>query len=354
MNTLFFKEILLLWYQSHKRDLPWRDNPTPYHIWISEIILQQTRINQGINYYNRFIEKYPDCASLASASEEEVLKLWQGLGYYSRARNLHAASQQIQNEFGGVFPSDFQTLKKLKGIGEYTAAAIASIAFNETIASIDGNVYRVLSRIFAIDIPINSAEGKKYFQNLASQLIDPLNPGDFNQAVMEFGALQCTPSNPDCTVCPLMNGCLAYQNESIKSYPVKIRCQKVRDRFFNYLIIKKGPSIYFHKRVDNDIWKNLYDFPLIETTAEEHPREFILSEEWKNFFHHKKIKLTGFSEGLTHQLSHQRIHVRFYHVKINFELNLGSSFILINKKDIFELPVPTVIERYLTKTDLDD
>jgi len=349
VNTLFFRKKLLSWYDSHKRDLPWRILPTPYNVWISEIILQQTRINQGFNYYNRFVEMYPDIASLASSSEENVLKMWQGLGYYTRARNLHFASKQILNNFNGIFPDRFEEIKKLKGVGEYTAAAIASIAFNETVAAIDGNVYRVLSRIFDIDIPINSGEGRKKFKELANQLIDPIKPGDFNQALMEFGALQCIPVNPDCTICPFQSTCIAFRNQTIKYVPVKIKGPKVRERYFNYLAIEQNHSILFHKRIDQDIWKNLYDFPLIESNHPVNLDELILSETWKLFFSNGNVSISEISEEIIHLLSHQRIHARFYHILSEPFEKITSRYILIDKKDIFDLPVPKIIEKYLLK-----
>jgi A/G-specific adenine glycosylase len=351
MNPLFFRKILLSWYNSYKRDLPWRKNPISYNVWISEIVLQQTRINQGIHYYNRFVEKYPDIVSLAFANEEDVLKMWQGLGYYTRARNLHFASKQILKEFNGIFPNKYTELKKLKGIGEYTAAAIASIVFNEPVPAIDGNVYRVLSRLFAIDIPINSVLGKKYFRNLAGELIDPDLPGDFNQAMMEFGALQCIPVNPDCTICPFQNECAAFRNESVKKFPLRMGSLKIKDRYFHYFLIEQGQSILFRKRTGQDIWKNMYDFPLLETNKPFTPGRLILTESWKRFFNDRKITFIQISEEIIHILSHQRIHARFYHLLPNSLEKIQSQFILIDKKDIFSLPVPKIIERYLLKLD---
>jgi A/G-specific adenine glycosylase len=347
MNPLYFRKFLLSWYGSNKRDLPWRQNQAPYNVWISEIILQQTRINQGINYYNRLMEKYPDVNSLASSPEEEVLKMWQGLGYYSRARNLLTASKQIVNNYNSRFPTNYFELKKLKGVGEYTASAIASIVFNEPVAAIDGNVYRVLSRIFAIDLPINSTSGKKYFKSLANEIIDRENPGDFNQAMMDFGALQCIPANPDCTVCPFKGDCLAFLNGEIKKFPLKNGKTHVRDRYFSYLVIEQGQFILFNKRTDHDIWKNMYDFPLVETSEPFDKTELIFSDNWKNFFNNEKVTITYISEEKTHLLTHQRIHARFYHILPNSLKNIPPQFILIDKKDIFDLPVPKIIEKYI-------
>jgi A/G-specific adenine glycosylase len=351
MNTLLFRKILLLWYNSHKRDLPWRKNLNPYNVWISEIVLQQTRINQGIHYYNRFIDKYPDNLSLASANEEEVLKMWQGLGYYTRARNLHFASKQILNEFNGTFPNNFSELKKLKGVGEYTAAAIASIVFNEPVAAIDGNVYRVLARLFAIDLPANSASGKNYFKKMANDLIDPNLPGDFNQAMMEFGALQCVPANPDCSICPFRNECAAFRIDSVSKFPIKKRTPKIKDRFFHYFIIEQGQSVLFKQRTGEDIWKNMYDFPLLETNNPLTPEELMHTESWKHFFNNKKVTIIKQSEEISHLLSHQRIHARFYHLLPDSFENMQSHYFLIDKKDISSLPVPKIIESYLLKLD---
>jgi A/G-specific adenine glycosylase len=347
MKPLNFRNFLLSWYGSHKRDLPWRQNTAPYNVWISEIILQQTRIFQGINYYYRLIGKYPDVTSLASATEEEILKIWQGLGYYSRARNLLTASKQIVNNYSGRFPTSYFELKKLKGVGEYTASAIASIAFNEPVAAIDGNVYRVLSRIFAIDLPINSTSGKKYFKNLANEMIDRDNPGDFNQAMMDFGALQCIPVNPDCNVCPFNVNCLALQNNSVKIFPLKNRKTQVRNRYFNYLVIEIEHSLLFNKRRNHDIWKNMYDFPLIETSEPFDKTELIFSDNLKNFFNNEIVTITHISEEKIHLLTHQRIHARFYHILPNSLKNIPPQFILIDKKDIFDLPVPKIIEKYI-------
>lgn len=352
MKPLFFRNIFLSWYETCKRDLPWRVSPAPYNVWISEIILQQTRIDQGIHYYNRFVEKYPNCTILASTTENEVLKMWQGLGYYSRARNLYAASKQITNEYNGIFPNNFDELKKLKGVGEYTAAAIASIAFNVPVAAIDGNVYRVLSRLFEIDIPINSAKGINQFKKLANELIDPDRPGDFNQAIMEFGALQCIPANPDCTNCPFQQVCLAYKNETIKYLPVKIKGQKVRDRYFNYLVIEFDHSVLFNKRIEQDIWKNLFDFPLLETATFSEPDELFQSDAWSIFFEKEKIRVSHISEETIHLLSHQRIHARFIHILPDSLQNIPPQFKMIDKKDIFGLPVPKIIERYLSRMDI--
>ena len=263
--TYDIQDTLINWFAENRRDLPWRHDPTPYEVWLSEVILQQTRVNQGMDYYLRFIKKWPSVTSLAQATEEEVLKMWQGLGYYSRARNLHHCAQQVMEQHGGQFPADYEQLKKLQGIGEYTAAAIASIAFDLPHAVVDGNVYRVLARLFDIDIPINNKEGQKLFAQLADELLNRKQPGLHNQAMMEFGALQCTPKNPNCLHCPLLAQCLAFAHQTVLQRPVKLQTKKNVTRYFNYLVIRINENIYLHKRSGNDIWKNLYDFPCIES-----------------------------------------------------------------------------------------
>jgi A/G-specific adenine glycosylase len=347
MKTLYFSEIFLLWYYSNRRDLPWRYSSDAYNNWIAEVIFQQTRINQGIEYYRRFIERFPSVESLANASEEEVLKMWQGLGYYTRARNIHITAKQIANELNGNFPSTYTEIKKLKGIGDYTAAAIASIVFNEPVPAIDGNVFRVLSRLFAIDLPVDTPEGRKYFRQIAENLIDHEHPGDFNQAVMEFGALQCIPRNPNCAVCPFKSDCLAYIRESIELYPKKIKTTTISVRYFNYIIIDRGQSIYFKKRTEKDIWKNLYDFPMVEGKQRIIPEDFLKSKQFKEILNNHPYSLINISEEFTHQLSHQKIIARFYYLSIDNEITLNEPILSINKEDIFTLPVPKIIETIL-------
>ena len=241
-------EILINWYHLHKRDLPWRNSESAYHIWLAEIIFQQTRINQGIDYYNKFVSSYPRIQDLAAASLDEVLKLWQGLGYYTRARNMHATAQTIVNEYGGTFPEKSSELLKFKGIGPYTAAAIASMAFNEPVALLDGNVYRVISRLFAISEPVDSAAGKSQFEKIAGRLLDRANPGIHNQALMEFGALVCLPRNPHCSDCVLAGICKANIRGIVESLPLKKGKIRNRDRYFNYLFIHYRGLTYLHKR----------------------------------------------------------------------------------------------------------
>ena len=347
MNILH--DTLINWFAENRRDLPWRHSPSPYQVWLSEIILQQTRVNQGWDYYLRFIERWPTVADLAKASEEEVLKMWQGLGYYSRARNLHHCAQQVVNEYGGQFPADFEKLKQLKGIGDYTAAAIASIAFNLPHAVVDGNVYRVLSRLYDIDTPININEGQTLFAQLADELLNREQPGLHNQAMMEFGALHCTPKNPNCLLCPLQAQCLAFAHQTVMQRPVKLPKVKVTTRYFNYLVIRINGSVYLHKRSGNDIWKNLYDFPCIESETAMTVEEVVTSEKFIQLIEEKPFSITKVSPVYTHKLTHRTLLAQFIEIKLEQKL------LQIETKDLFlapeselgSFPIPRLIDLYL-------
>jgi A/G-specific adenine glycosylase len=261
-----FSNQLIYWYLQNDRDLPWRKSKNPYFIWLSEIMLQQTRVNQGLAYYITFTKEFPTVFDLANASESKVLKLWQGLGYYSRARNLHFSAKYIANELNGEFPSTYDEIKKLKGVGDYTASAISSICFNKAEAVVDGNVYRVLARYFGIKTAINSSAGIKEFKKLAQTLIDPTQPGTHNQAIMDFGALQCKPQNPLCETCPFNSSCIALANKTIKELPLKEKKIKVRKRYFNFLVfISDNHQTVLSERKGKGIWQGLYQFPLVET-----------------------------------------------------------------------------------------
>lgn len=344
----FFSGILLKWYDNNKRELPWRDTKNSYAIWLSEIILQQTRIDQGLAYYLRFVEAYPTIYDFAEASEDEILKMWQGLGYYSRARNMHFAAKTIVHDFEGKFPADYESLLKLKGVGDYTAAAIASISFNLPHATVDGNVYRVLSRIYGIETPIDTTGGKKAFTKLANELLDRTQPGEFNQALMEFGALHCTPKNPSCESCPFNNVCLAFKNGVVNSFPVKQGKTKIRKRYFNYLVIEDGSSTYIIKRTAKDIWKNLYEFPMVETDEKKDDSEAVLGLQ--NYLSSSsKITISGETTWQKQVLSHQHIFYRFIYVEIDDKKNMPSVLIKVNKKDIFNFAVPKPIEKELEK-----
>lgn len=345
----FLHDTLINWFATNRRDLPWRHNPTPYQVWLSEVILQQTRVNQGMDYYLRFIERWPTVTDLAKASEEEVLKMWQGLGYYSRARNLHHCAQQVVAEYKGQFPADFEKFRQLKGIGDYTAAAIASIAFNLPHAVVDGNVYRVLSRLYDIDTPININEGQTLFAQLADDLLNREQPGLHNQALMEFGALHCTPKNPNCLLCPLQAQCLAFTNQTVMQRPVKLQKVKVTTRYFNYLVIRVKNNIYLHKRNDNDIWKNLYDFPCIESEQPMSVDEVLASEQFKQLIENKPFTIIKTSPIFTHKLTHRTIVAQFIEIKL--EQNLlqieTKDLFLTPETDLGNFPIPRLIDLYL-------
>lgn len=305
---------LLDWYAHSKRNLPWRATNDPYKIWLSEIILQQTRVDQGLNYYLAFAKRYPRVGDLASDSIENVLKLWQGLGYYSRARNLHVTAQLIKNEYKGKFPATFKELLSLKGVGQYTAAAISSISFGERVAVLDGNVFRVLSRYFGIYTPIDSSAAKKEFFDLANTLVPVKQAGDYNQAVMELGALVCTPRNPSCETCPLNKGCYALQKKVQHELPVKEKKTKVTNREFHYFLLVKGASFYIHQRTQKDIWQNLFELPLIEKNA---GFEKQVKKMCKDFGLKKANLFKQEVYTAKHVLSHQVIQAKFWFVNIN-------------------------------------
>ncbi len=346
-----FHKILTVWYQQNKRDLPWRVKNDPYFVWVSEIILQQTRVDQGTAYFLRFIDRFPDVESLANAPENDVLKIWQGLGYYSRARNMHIAARQIMNEFNGLFPNTINNIEKLKGIGCYTASAIASIAFGLPYAAIDGNVYRVLSRVFGIETPIDTTMGKREFSDLANELLDRQNPAVFNEALMEFGALQCTPKNPDCNRCPFQNQCIAFAQNKIAKLPFKSKKTKVTNRFFNYLFIRQEDYFYLEKRVGNDIWRNLYQFPLIESTKALNIAELGLNEQFQSIFKGVEIVVDSISPEIIHVLTHQRLHVSFIEIMIP-KSDISFPWIKVLPKEIHDYPIPKLIDNFLMEKNM--
>lgn len=342
MDKRYFSEKLVKWYKGNHRNLPWRLTRDPYRIWLSEIILQQTRVNQGLPYYERFVEIYPTVRHLAAATEQEVLRLWQGLGYYTRARNLHRCAKKIVADHNEVFPKTFDELIKLPGIGEYTAAAIASIAHGEAVAVVDGNVFRVLARVFGIDTIINSPAGKKEFTALANRVLDHRIPDIHNQAMMEFGALFCTPKNPFCFECVFKTNCEAFRSDLQHVLPVKQKLKKSSQRYFYYLVIRKGNSIAMKKREEKDIWNGLYDFPLIE-----HERPVTESQLKKQFG--KGIII---SRPFKHILSHQTIHARFIETDsvANHEAKNKTKF--YSTAQIANLPKPVLISRFLEQAHL--
>ncbi len=339
-----FSKTLINWYLENKRDLPWRSVNDPYYIWLSEIILQQTRIEQGTPYYLKFVKTFPTVFDLSAASEEEVLKLWQGLGYYSRARNLHTAAKYVVNELNGNFPDTYKGLLNLKGVGDYTASAVASICYNEPVAVVDGNVYRVLSRVFGINTPINSTEGIKEFKILAQKLLDETNPSDFNQGLMEFGALQCKPQLPECSTCLFSERCVAYKEQRIGEFPVKLKKQKVRKRHFNYLVfISEEKETLLKKRKGKGIWQGLYEFPLVETLDDASFENVVKEEEYQPYSGMKNASVELFNEApVVHKLSHQHIYTRFWIVNCKELPQEG-----VPLKMIEQFPVPVLIDNFI-------
>ena len=343
-----FSLLTRIWYRQNKRDLPWRTTKNPYFIWLSEIILQQTRVNQGLSYFLAFKEKYPTVKDLAKSNEREVLKLWQGLGYYSRARNLHAAAKQIMNDFKGEFPNEYKDLKKLKGVGDYTAAAIASFSFDLPHATVDGNVYRVLSRFFGDHTPIDTTKGKKVFDAYANEVLAKDQAAEHNQAIMELGALICSPKQPKCLSCPLQDGCLAARKGIQHELPAKSKKTKVTKRYFNYLFSGKD-NIMIIQRDKNGIWKNLYQFPLIETSekAEIALLKNEASKEWGVKIVEEKPYCT-----YKHILSHQHIFAQFWKCK-PIKNKTNKSIITVSIDEFDDYPVPRLIERFMQENEMD-
>lgn len=339
-----FSNSIIAWYMQNNRDLPWRMTTDPYKVWLSEIILQQTRVAQGLPYYERFVTTYPSVYDLAKVSEQEVLKLWQGLGYYSRARNLHATAKYISNELDGVFPTSYKNLLKLKGVGDYTASAIASFCYNEVTPTVDGNVYRVLARYFGIETPINSSAAKKEFKLLAQELIDIKEPGLFNQAIMEFGALQCSPKQPNCETCPLSNSCIALQKNQVGVFPYKDKKLKVRKRYFNYLVIQTtNQETVLQQRKGKGIWQNLYEFPLIETTSEVDFLQLLLEADFLEFVENQDFTLIELTpKSIRHKLSHQHLNIKFWLLEAS---DWYIETLSVNR--VKSLPVPIIIHKFI-------
>lgn len=341
-----FTRKLLEWYNPHSRKLPWKQTDDAYKIWLSEIILQQTRVEQGIPYYYAFIENFPTVRHLAAASLDDVLKLWEGLGYYSRARNLHTAAKQIVNQHDGIFPKTYLGILQLKGIGNYTAAAIASFAYHIPYAVLDGNVYRVLSRVFGIETPIDTTEGKKQFEQLAQKLLDKKNPAIYNQAIMDFGSLMCKPKQPLCRQCPFSSECKALERNKINLLPVKSKKLIKRTRYFYFLVLYDATNIFIRQRTNNDIWKGLYEFPAIENTYPDiNPAEVTLALK------KQKIAIDTFAlpaHFLYKQtLSHQHINGYFYEIRLKRLPHVKNDWICIPKSAISEYAFPKIIRAYL-------
>lgn len=357
LNSVVFRRLLLTWYKSHQRCLPWRTTKDPYKLWLSEIILQQTRVAQGLPYYERFIAQYPSVIDLASATEQDVLRLWQGLGYYSRARNLHHCAQTIVKEYNGVFPTSYRALLMLKGIGPYTAAAIAAVAFKEVVAAVDGNVYRVLARVFGLTYDIGTTQGRKQMHQFATLLVDQIHPDRYSQAIMDFGALQCTPAAPVCTSCVLKSYCMAFLTDRQKVLPVKTNKLEKRTRYFDYVILQYQDVIYMKKRIKSDIWKGMYDFYLLENE-----QRLVVDQIDDPLFslakkHH--LCLTTFAKEACHLLTHQKLFVKFHKIELTSAFlqaakDLFNIFSLrsFNLSEVERLPKPILIENFLKKRTL--
>ncbi|GMN09770.1 A/G-specific adenine glycosylase [Croceitalea sp. MTPC9] len=340
---MVFSKKILTWYNENKRELPWRSTTDPYKIWLSEIMLQQTRVAQGLPYYNKFVDAFPTVYDLANADEEKVLKLWQGLGYYSRARNMHYTAKTIVNKFDGDFPNTYKELVKLKGVGDYTASAIASISFGEQEPVVDGNVYRVLARYFGIDIPINSSEGIKHFKSLAREIMDKDDVRDYNQGIMEFGAIQCAPKKPYCLHCPINDSCVALKENRVHELPVKLKKTKVKNKYFNYLVVfDNNNNVLFEQRTGKGIWQNLYQFPLLETTEEIELKR--LKEEVLSLLNLKSVSDVYLynDKPIVHKLSHQHLHTKFWILKIDKSLKDGLSW-----EKVTNYPVPVLIADFI-------
>ena len=336
-----FTQTLLNWYQINQRNLPWRQTRDPYKIWLSEIILQQTRVAQGWPYYEAFVSAFPTVSHLARENEDEILKLWQGLGYYSRARNLHATAKYIKEELGGKFPETYKELIRLKGVGPYTAAAIASFAFKEIVAVVDGNVFRVLSRYFGLENDISQPKSRQVFQSLADDLIQKAAPDEFNHAIMDFGAMQCTPKKPDCSICVLQESCFAYRNGKVRELPVKLKKTKITERFFTYFIFKdKQGAVLLEQRTQKDIWQGLFQFPLLESQQEigdSEAERFVLSFSKQI----REVKaLTLFP--VIHKLSHQTLKVHFYEITVDETFDNG-----VKWDDVKTFAFPVVIWNFI-------
>ena len=345
-----FSKKLSKWHERNKRDLPWKRTKDPYKIWLSEIILQQTRVEQGSPYYEKLIRQFPTVKHLAEAKEDEVMKAWQGLGYYTRARNAHAAAKQIMTDFEGKLPSSHDEILKLRGVGDYTAAAIASFAFDLPHAVVDGNVFRVLSRMFGIRTAIDSSEGKRVFIKLANDLLDRKNPGEYNQALMNFGAMVCTPANPGCDQCFLQKSCFAFNHQQISEFPVKSKKNSVRTRWFNFLVFEDGKKVIIEKRKEKDIWKSLFQFPLIETETFADPKQILNIISTKKLAEKKDIKIAGVSAVIEHKLSHQTIMAQFIRIFLpHKKLKMKNGWKAINMGELKKIGFPKLIVNYFEK-----
>ena len=350
----YFREQLMAWFAQSHRPLPWKGEKDPYIIWLSEIILQQTRVEQGLPYFERFRQRYPEVQQLAEAPQDEVMKLWEGLGYYSRARNLHAAAQYITGELDGRFPDTYEGILRLKGVGPYTAAAIASFAFGLPYAVLDGNVFRVLSRFFGIHTPVDTATGKKVFAQLAQELLDTKQPGNYNQAIMDFGATHCTPQSPACSTCPLRSACTALGEGQVGKLPIKSKKIKKRQRFFHYLVIGHQGKALLNKRTEKDIWQNLYEFPLLELPhLSRDEGEIRESQLWKQLVGAEEAVVSHISPPYQQLLTHQKIVASFWEVSLSPQAALNSGpFLAVDRKNLSTFAFPKIISQYLNQEQL--
>ncbi len=340
-----FANVIIKWYEQNKRDLPWRNTTDPYRIWISEIILQQTQVAQGYDYYLRFIKRFPNVHELASAEETEVLRLWQGLGYYSRARNLHAAAKQIIAN-GGLFPNTYESVRALKGVGDYTASAVCAFAYNLPCAAVDGNVYRVLSRYLKINIPIDTTQGKRVFADLAREIMGKASPSVYNQAIMDFGALMCVPHTPQCTLCPLADSCLAFADNCVSDYPMKSKRVTVVNRYFTYFFLRYGDGIYLHKRSEGDIWAGLYEPYLLE-----HDREISEKTLFKEIIQNipdAAVTFRRIATNIKHVLTHRRLNVCCYEVQLSVPINVAG-YEYISLEALERYPVSKLVSMLLDR-----
>ncbi|MBT8195256.1 MAG: A/G-specific adenine glycosylase [Bacteroidia bacterium] len=349
-----FHQKLSSWYEANKRNLPFRETPiNPYFIWVSEIILQQTRLEQGLPYYLKFINKYPDLQALSTANEQDILLLWQGLGYYSRARNMHHTARYIQIKLKGEFPNTYREILKLKGIGPYTAAAISSIAFNEPVIALDGNVYRFLSRYFAVEESIDEAIGKKIIQEKGQKLMPKLNPGDFNQALIEIGALICKPNNPLCTECPVSRTCKAFNQNLTGILPIRKKKNKAKTKYFYYFIVyNKKEQIIIRKREGAGIWKNMFEFPLLESEKRIALKNIPQSDFFQNLFKKSQPVIRTISNEHKHILSHQILKTRFIEIDVSKHSYEEKDYLKINHEEIEQYPMPRLIHKFFQQKEL--
>ena len=343
MKTVF-SNTLISWYLVYKRDLPWRNTKNPYFIWVSEVVLQQTRVEQGLSYYNNIIQLFPDIKSLAEADLDFLLKQWQGLGYYNRAINMHQAAKVVVNQYNGAFPNSYDEIRQLKGIGDYIAAAVASFAFDLPHPVCDGNVKRVISRFFAIDKPIDKKEGEQELHLALNSVFDGENSALFNQAIMDFGSLICSKSNPKCITCPMNSNCLAYSNSVVNILPKKVGKTKVSTRYIHYLVINSDKKIYVNRRKNNDIWANMFDFPAIEYNRILDVVDLVKTDEWVRLFENQDVNITRISPIFSHKLSHQLISAVF--IEINFQGTLDS-FIQVSSKQFDKLAIPRLVDKFI-------